>query len=131
MAVTGAVPIKPENVRLKGRLQPGKMFLIDLLEGRIVSDNELKAQLAGMQPYGEWLKEYQVTLDQLPEPFKVHGSDHATIIRRQRAFGYTDEDVRTLMTPMASNGEEPLGSMGIDTPLACLSDKPQPLFNYF
>ncbi len=128
---TGVLPIKPENVRLKGRLQPGKMFLIDLLEGRIVSDNELKNNLASRQPYGDWLKENQVTLDQLPEPFKVHGSDHATIIRRQRAFGYTDEDVRVLMTPMASNGEEPLGSMGIDTPLACLSDKAQPLFNYF
>ncbi|HXJ40650.1 MAG TPA: glutamate synthase central domain-containing protein, partial [Bryobacteraceae bacterium] len=128
---TGVLPVKPENVRMKGRLQPGKMFLIDLEQGRIVSDNELKDQLSSRQSYGEWLKEYQVTLDQLPEPPRVHGSDHTTIIRRQRAFGYTDEDVRMLMMPMASNGEEPIGSMGVDTPLACLSDKPQPLFNYF
>ncbi|MES1260578.1 MAG: glutamate synthase central domain-containing protein, partial [Acidobacteriota bacterium] len=127
----GVLPVKPESVKTKGRLQPGKMFLIDLEQGRIVSDDELKAQLAGRQPYGEWLKEYQVTMDQLPEPARVHGSDHSTIIARQRAFGYTDEDVRILMTPMAANGEEPLGSMGVDTPLACLSDKPQPLFNYF
>ncbi len=127
----GVLPVKPESVKMKGRLQPGKMFLIDLEQGRIVSDDELKAQLAGRQPYGDWLKEYQVTLDKLPEPARVHGSDHSTIIARQRAFGYTDEDVRMLMTPMAANGEEPLGSMGVDTPLACLSDKPQPLFNYF
>jgi glutamate synthase (NADPH/NADH) large chain len=128
---TGVLPVEPENIKRRGRLQPGKMFLIDLEQGRIVSDNELKAQLAGRRPYGEWLKEYQVTLDQLPEPARVHGSDHETIISRQRAFGYTDEDVRMLMTPMAVNGEEPIGSMGVDTPLACLSDKPQPLFNYF
>ncbi|MGD1073391.1 MAG: glutamate synthase large subunit [Bryobacteraceae bacterium] len=128
---TGVLPVKPESVKMKGRLQPGKMFLIDLEEGRIVSDNEVKDQLAGRQPYGDWLKEYQVTLDKLPEPARVHGSDHSTIICRQRAFGYTDEDVRLLMTPMAVNGEEPIGSMGVDTPLACLSDKPQPLFNYF
>jgi glutamate synthase (NADPH/NADH) large chain len=127
----GVLPVKPENVKRRGRLQPGKMFLIDMEQGRIVSDDELKSQLANRQPYGEWLREYQITLDQLPEPTRVHGSDHGTIIARQRAFGYTDEDVRVLMTPMAANGEEPLGSMGVDTPLACLSDKPQPLFNYF
>ena len=127
----GVLPVKPENVKRRGRLQPGKMFLIDLEQGRIVSDDELKSQLASRQPYGEWLKEHQVTLDKLPEPTRVHGSDQGTIIARQRAFGYTDEDVRVLMTPMAANGEEPLGSMGVDTPLACLSDKPQPLFNYF
>jgi glutamate synthase (NADPH/NADH) large chain len=107
------------------------MFLVDLEQGRIVSDREIKAQLAGQQPYREWLAQHQVTLDILPEPARVHGSDHSTITLRQRAFGYTDEDVRMLMTPMAANGEEPIGSMGTDTPLACLSDKPQPLFNYF
>jgi len=128
---TGVLPIKPENVKQKGRLQPGKMFLVDLEQGRIVSDREIKAQLAGQQPYREWLAQHQVTLDILPEPARVHGSDHSTITLRQRAFGYTDEDVRMLMTPMAANGEEPIGSMGTDTPLACLSDKPQPLFNYF
>jgi glutamate synthase (NADPH) large chain len=128
---TGVLPVKAENVKRKGRLQPGKMFLIDLEQGRIVSDNEVKDRLASRQPYGEWLKEYQITLDKLPEPARVHGSDHSTLIARQRAFGYTDEDLRMLMTPMAVNGEEPVGSMGVDTPLACLSDKPQPLFNYF
>jgi glutamate synthase (NADPH) large chain len=127
----GVLPVKPENVKSRGRLQPGKMFLIDMEQGRIVSDDELKSQLANRQPYGDWLKEYQVTLDKLPEPTRVHATDHGTLVSRQRAFGYTDEDVRVLMTPMAANGEEPLGSMGVDTPLACLSDKPQPLFNYF
>jgi glutamate synthase domain-containing protein 2/glutamate synthase domain-containing protein 1/glutamate synthase domain-containing protein 3 len=128
---TGVLPVKPENVKRKGRLQPGKMFLIDIEQGRMVSDKEIKEQLAGRQPYAEWLREYQITLDKLPEPTRVHGLDHSTITARQRVFGYTDEDVRMLMTPMAVNGEEPLGSMGVDTPLACLSDKPQPLFNYF
>jgi glutamate synthase (NADPH/NADH) large chain len=128
---TGVLPIKAENVKQKGRLQPGKMFLVDLEQGRIVSDREIKSQLASRQPYREWLAQHQVTLDNLVEPTRVHGSDHSTITLRQRAFGYTDEDVRMLMTPMAANGEEPIGSMGTDTPLACLSDKPQPLFNYF
>jgi glutamate synthase domain-containing protein 2/glutamate synthase domain-containing protein 1/glutamate synthase domain-containing protein 3 len=127
----GVLPVKPEDVRLKGRLQPGKMLLVDLEAGRIVSDREIKQQLSSRQPYRQWLDRYQVKLDQLAEPPRVHPSDHATITRRQRAFGYTDEDVRLLMTPMATNAEEPVGSMGTDTPLACLSDKPQPLFNYF
>ena len=128
---TGVLPVKPEDVRIKGRLQPGKMFLVDLEQGRIISDREVKEQLASRQPYGEWLKENQISLDVLAEPARVHGFDHATVTRRQRAFGYTDEDIRFLMTPMAVNGEEPIGSMGTDIPLACLSDKPQPLFNYF
>ncbi len=128
---TGVLPIRPEDVKFKGRLQPGKMFLIDLEQGRIVSDKEIKDQLANRQPYSQWLKENQITLDTLPEPVRVHGMEHATIVQRQRAFGYTDEDLRFLMTPMATAGEEPIGSMGTDTPLACLSDKPQPLFNYF
>jgi glutamate synthase domain-containing protein 2/glutamate synthase domain-containing protein 1/glutamate synthase domain-containing protein 3 len=128
---SGVLDVKPEDVRLKGRLQPGKMLLVDLAEGRIVSDRELKQTLSSRQPYGQWLKQQQVALEELPEPARVHGSDHATITRRQRAFGYTDEDLRLLMTPMATSGEEPTGSMGTDTPLACLSDKPQPLFHYF
>ena len=128
---TGVLYVKPEDVRRKGRLQPGKMFLVDLEQGRIIADEEIKQQLAARQPYAEWLKQQQITLHDLAEPAKVLGSDHQTIAERQRVFGYTDEDVRTLMTPMAANGEEPIGSMGTDTPLACLSDKPQPLFNYF
>ena len=127
----GVLPVSPEEVRMKGRIQPGKMFLVDLEQGRIVSDPEIKESLAKRQPYAEWLAQNQLTLDKLAEPVRVHGSHHATLVARQRAFGYTDEDVRFLMTPMAVNSEEPIGSMGTDTPLACLSDKPQPLFNYF
>jgi len=128
---TGVLPVKPEDVRLKGRLQPGKMLLVDTAEGRIISDRELKASLYGRNPYQLWLKENQITLDQLAEPPREHGADHTTLLRRQRAFGYTDEDIRMILVPMAEAGEEPVGSMGTDTPLACLSDKPQPLFNYF
>ena len=107
------------------------MLLVDLEQKRIVPDEEIKQKLAARQPYGEWLKENQINLDKLPAPSRVHGTDFETLVQRQRAFGYTDEDIRALMTPMAVNGEEAIGSMGTDTPLACLSDKPQPLFNYF
>ncbi len=128
---TGVLPIKPEEVRMKGRLQPGKMFLVDTVAGEIVPDKELKRRLYSRQPYAQWLKENQVHLDDLPEPPRIYGYDPETILMRQRAFGYTDEDIRILLAPMAAKGEEPIGSMGIDTPLACLSDKPQPLFHYF
>jgi glutamate synthase (NADPH) large chain len=128
---TGVLPVKPEDVKLKGRLQPGKMLLVDTVEGRIISDKELKASLYGRNPYQLWLHENQITLDQLPEPPRQHGADDDTLIMRQRAFGYTDEDLKMILGPMADKGEEPIGSMGADTPLACLSDKPQPLFNYF
>ena len=127
----GVLPVKPEDVRLKGRLQPGRMLLVDTVQGRIIPDEEIKQGLAARKPYGEWIAQNQVTLDQLAKPTRIHESDHDTIIMRQRAFGYTDEDVRLLIAPMAAKGEEPIGSMGTDTPLACLSDKPQPLFNYF
>ena len=116
---------------MKGRLQPGKMFLVDTVAGEIVPDKELKRRLYSRQPYAQWLKENQIHLDDLPEPPRVYGYDPETILMRQRAFGYTDEDIRILLAPMAAKGEEPIGSMGIDTPLACLSDKPQPLFHYF
>src|SRR6516225_5732082 len=128
---TGVLPVRPENVKLKGRLQPGKMLLVDTSEGRIVSDKELKRSLYRRSPYELWLRENQITLDQFPEPGREHGTDHETILSRQRAFGYTDEDLRLIVAPMAEKGEEPIGSMGTDTPLACLSDRPQPLFNYF
>ncbi len=127
----GVLAVAPEDVVLKGRLQPGKMLLVDTVEGRIVSDRELKARLYGRNPYQLWIKENQVTLGHLPDPPREHGADQATLIRRQRAFGYTEEDLRMILGPMAENGEEPVGSMGADTPLACLSDLPQPLFNYF
>ena len=128
---TGVLPVKPEDVEYKGRLQPGKMLLVNLEEGRIVPDEEIKHTLSSRQPYAEWLKQNQIMLDALPEPPRVYGFDPKTIVQRQRAFGYTEEDLRLLIAPMAMNGEEPVGSMGTDTPLACLSDKPQTLFHYF
>ncbi|HKI26814.1 MAG TPA: glutamate synthase large subunit [Candidatus Sulfotelmatobacter sp.] len=127
----GVLDIAPEQVKKKGRLQPGKMFLVDTVEGRIISDAEIKQKLASQQPYAQWLEENQITIDQLPEPSRMHFPDAETLLRRQRAFGYSDEDLRMILMPMASRGEEPNGSMGTDTPLACLSDKPQSLFNYF
>ena len=128
---TGVLPIKPENVSYKGRLQPGKMLLVNMEEHRIVPDEEIKHKLATQQPYGQWLRRNQITIDALPDPLRVHGFEPKTILQRQRAFGYTEEDLRILIAPMAEKGEEPIGSMGTDTPLACLSDRPQPLFNYF
>src|SRR5580693_3057429 len=127
----GVLDVAPEQVKKKGRLQPGKMFLVDTVAGRIVSDQEIKHNLASQQPYAQWLTENQITMSQLPEPSRTHPPDPETLLRRQRAFGYTDEDLKMILAPMASAGEEPIGSMGTDTPLACLSDRPQPLFNYF
>jgi glutamate synthase domain-containing protein 2/glutamate synthase domain-containing protein 1/glutamate synthase domain-containing protein 3 len=127
----GVLPVKPEDVKLKGRLQPGKMLLVDTVGGRIISDKELKASLYGRNPYQLWIKENQVNIHELAEPPREHGTDLKTLLLRQRAFGYTDEDLKMILGPMAAKGEEPIGSMGADTPLACLSDKPQPLFNYF
>ena len=127
----GVLDVAPEKVKMKGRLQPGKMFLVDTVEGRIVSDKEIKSRLASQQPYADWLKENQITINHLPEPARTHPPNPETLLRRQRAFGYTDEDLRMILAPMASAGEEAVGSMGTDTPLACLSDRPQPLFNYF
>jgi glutamate synthase (NADPH) large chain len=128
---TGVLPVKPEDVTFKGRLQPGRMLLVNLEEHRIVPDEEIKHMLASRRPYAEWLKENQITLDALPQPPRVYGFDPHTLRTRQRAFGYSEEDLRILITPMATNGEEPVGSMGTDTPLACLSNRPQSLFNYF
>ncbi len=127
----GVLPIKPEDVRMKGRLAPGRFFLVDTEQKRLVSDEEVKKQLAARQPYAQWLKDNQITLDHLPDPSHVLPTNHDTILMRQRAFGYTDEDLKTILSPSALAGEEPVGSMGIDTPLACLSDKPQSLFSYF
>ena len=127
----GVLPIKPEEVRMKGRLEPGRMLLVDTVEKRLISDEEIKKQLAARQPYAQWLKENQITLDHLPTPVHVQPTNHETLVVRQRAYGYTDEDLKTIITPMGTQGLEPVGSMGTDTPLACLSDKPQLLFNYF
>jgi glutamate synthase (ferredoxin) len=127
----GVLPqIPPEMVVSKGRLQPGKMFLIDLREGRIVDDAELKMSIATQQPYGKWLKANMLDMDDLPDAPEVPEPDHATVFQRQQAFGYTLEDLKIILPPLSA-GEEALGSMGTDTPLAVLSDRPQPLFSYF
>src|SRR5262245_36030688 len=127
----GVLDIPPQNVVQKGRLQPGKMFLIDTQEGRIIGDKELKQRITTEKPYRQWLRANMLRLKELPEAPQVPEPDHATVLQRQIAFGYTHEDLRILMAPMAKNGEEAIGSMGTDTPLAVLSDRSQPLFNYF
>ena len=127
----GVLDVPPEDVLFKARLQPGRMFLVDPSQGRIIGDEEIKEELAGLRPYGEWLAENVVRLDQLPEPPAVHPTDYGTFLERQKAFGYTLEDLRMIMEPMAATGAEPVGSMGNDAPLAVLSDKPQPVFTYF
>jgi glutamate synthase domain-containing protein 2/glutamate synthase domain-containing protein 1/glutamate synthase domain-containing protein 3 len=128
---TGVLPVLPENVVKKGRLEPGKMFLIDTQEGRIIDDAEIKNDFATRQPYATWLRENVVDLSALPNPRRVHGLDEKTLVERQRAFGYTLEDLNIILGPMTVNGEEATGSMGADTPLAVLSSRPQPLYNYF
>ncbi len=129
----GVLDIEPERIAEKRRLQPGRMFLLDLDKGRIVGDDEIKDGLAARRPYGEWLEQERVVLDDLPEPpaDAVPGIDLDTLVTRQQAFGYTQEDLRILIGPMGREGAEVIGSMGNDTPLAVLSDRPQPLFTYF
>jgi glutamate synthase (NADPH) large chain len=128
---TGVLPVEPSTIRSKGRLQPGRMFLVDLAQGRIVPDEELKDQLKSRQPYRQWIENNQLRLEDLEDTGRSFPTTYDTLLQRQRSFGYTDEDIRMIMTPMASGGAEPIGSMGTDTPLACLSDKPQTLFHYF
>jgi glutamate synthase (ferredoxin) len=127
----GVVDVAPERIAQKGRLQPGRMFLIDTEQGRIVADEELKNTIATAQPYRVWLNENLVEFDQLADPPHMHEPDHDTVLQRELAFGYTFEDCRKLVLPMARDGGEPVGSMGTDTPLAVLSEKPQLLYNYF
>ena len=120
-----------EKIISKQRLQPGRMLLVDTAEGRIISDEEVKMDIAQAKPYQQWLEEYMVNLEDLPDASEVPVPDHDTLIQRQKAFGYTYEDIRKIIVPMARDGIDPLGAMGCDSPLAVLSDKPQPLFNYF
>ncbi len=127
----GVLDVPPERILQKGRLQPGRMFLIDTEEGRIVADEEIKNKAATAEPYRTWLNENMVGLEKLPDAPHVHEVDHKTMLLRQQAFGYTFEDLRIIMAPMGKDGVEPVGSMGTDTPLAVLSNKPQLLFNYF
>ena len=117
----GVLPIPAASIVAKGRLQPGRMFLVDTAEQRIVSDDELKHRVATEQPYEEWIREWLVKLTELPPPPRVIEPDHETVLRRQEVFGYTAEDVRLLIDAMAQSGTDPVGSMGNDTPLAVLS----------
>jgi len=126
----GVLDFKPEEVVRKGRLQPGKMFLVDIEQGRIIEDDEIKETLASAKPYGDWLASGLVKLSDLPAREHIV-YPHSSVVRRQRAFGYTEEEIRLIITPMARNGAEPLGSMGTDTPIAALSEKPRLLFDYF
>ena len=126
----GVLPIDPSTVVQKGRLQPGRMFLIDTNLGRIVEDDEIKEALATQHPYGEWLHAGLVHLDDLPSRSFLT-PQHASVVRHQRVFGYTSEELRILLAPMARTGAEPIGSMGTDTPVAVLSDRSRLLFDYF
>ncbi|HEU4642790.1 MAG TPA: glutamate synthase large subunit [Gemmatimonadaceae bacterium] len=127
----GALDVAPARIRAKGRLQPGRMFLVDTALGRIVEDEELKSDLASRRPYRRWVASSRIGMNELPEPRAGARVERATLRDRQQAFGYTIEELRTILVPMAATGEEPVGSMGNDTPLAVLSDEPQLLFKYF
>ncbi|MDH3986182.1 MAG: glutamate synthase large subunit [Gammaproteobacteria bacterium] len=127
----GVLDIAEERIVKKWRLQPGKMFLIDMEQGRIIDDSELKNELASCHPYPEWLKKTQIQLKNLPGEISPMVPDQATLLDRQQAFGYTQEDTKFLMTPMAATGQEAIGSMGADNPVAVLSNKSKPLSNYF
>ncbi|UAJ77924.1 glutamate synthase large subunit [Leifsonia sp. ZF2019] len=126
----GVLDIEPSRVVRKGRLRPGRMFLVDTVAGRLIEDDEIKSELANGAPYGEWLDEGRINLKDLPEREHIVHTP-ASITRRQRTFGYTEEEVRILLKPMATTGAEPLGAMGSDTPVAVLSDRPRLLFDYF
>jgi glutamate synthase (NADPH/NADH) large chain len=131
---SGVLPIPDERIRRKWRLQPGKMLLIDLDEGRIIEDEEIKNQFARQHPYADWLHETQFKLDELPDPEEPVqqplGTD-AALLDRQQAFGYTQEDLALFLEPMGRDGDDPIGSMGADTPIAVLSQRPKLLYNYF
>jgi glutamate synthase (NADPH/NADH) large chain len=126
----GVLDIDPADIVQRGRLQPGRMFLVDTAQGRIIGDEELKQQLATEQPYSEWLHAGLVHLDDLP-PRHFLTPQHGSVVQQQRVFGYTTEELKLLLSPMAKVGYEPVGSMGTDTPIAALSDRPRLLFDYF
>ncbi|MGC2750573.1 MAG: glutamate synthase central domain-containing protein, partial [Pseudolabrys sp.] len=127
----GVLPIPEKDIVKKWRLQPGKMLLVDLDEGRLIPDEELKATLARSHPYKEWLERTQIVLEELPGTDNEAPISNLALLDRQQAFGYTQEDLKLLMSPMATTGEEAVGAMGNDTPISALSDKPKPLFTYF
>ncbi|UGV25217.1 glutamate synthase large subunit [Rhodopseudomonas boonkerdii] len=127
----GVLDIPEENIVTKWRLQPGKMLLVDLEQGRLIPDEEIKAELAASHPYAQWLHNTQMRLEELPDAPSTGQRSNLPLLARQQAFGYTQEDITILMTPMASQGEEAAGSMGTDTPISALSNKPKPLYTYF
>ncbi|MFG2072794.1 glutamate synthase large subunit [Nonomuraea maritima] len=126
----GVLDIKPEDVVRKGRLQPGRMFLIDTARGKIIEDDEIKAELAAELPYGDWLHAGLVRFEELPARQREIPT-HEALVKRQQTFGYTEEELRIILSPMAKTGVEPIGSMGTDTPVAVLSEKPRLLYDYF
>ena len=127
----GVLEIPPENILIKERLHPGRIFMVDTRQGRIIDDAELKKEYATQFPYAEWLKRNLLPLDKLPAPKQIHGTDPDTLLQRQQAFGYTQEDLRIILAPMAASGAEPIGSMGTDAALAVLSNRPRLLYDYF
>ncbi len=127
----GVLEIPPENVLIKERLHPGRIFMVDTRQGRIIDDAELKKEFAAQHPYAEWLKRNLIPLENLPSPKQIHGTDPDTLLQRQQAFGYTHEDLRVIMAPMITDGMEPTGSMGTDAALAVLSNRPRLLYDYF
>ncbi len=129
---SGVLPIDPSMIREKGRLQPGKMFVVDMEQGRIISDDELKQNICSQKPYGEWLNKYKIRLEELPEPRVMFTHlENEQVFKYQKAFGYSTEDLDTIIASMALDGKEPIGSMAADIPLAVLSDQPQHLSSYF
>jgi glutamate synthase (ferredoxin) len=127
----GVLEVAPENVKIKDRLHPGRIFMVDTKQGRIIGDEEIKKEFIDEHPYGEWLKKNLMAIENLPNPKQIHGSDAETLLQRQQAFGYTHEDLKVLMAPMAANGMEPTGSMGTDAALAVLSNRSRLLYDYF
>ncbi len=129
---TGVLPVAPHMIKELGRLQPGKMFVVDLEQERIISDTELKQNICNQKPYADWLNRHKIRLEELPEPRVMFTElEHDQVFKYQKAFGYSSEDIKTIILPMALDGKEPLGSMGSDIPLACLSEEPQHLSSYF
>ncbi|MGA2037193.1 MAG: glutamate synthase central domain-containing protein [Acidimicrobiales bacterium] len=126
----GVLDIDPRKVVRKGRLAPGRMFLVDTAQGRIVEDAEIKAQLAAQHPYARWLEKCQIVLEDLP-PRVMLTPQHASVVSHQRLFGYTNEECQIILSPMAKTGGEPVGSMGNDAAIATLSDKPRLIYDYF
>lgn len=127
----GTFSVDASNVAVKGKLKPGRMFILDLKQGRIIEDEEIKKDIVTRQPYRKWVNENMIKLSYLPTPDYIYNSDFDTLLIRQRIFGYTKEDLMQVILPMAANGQEAVGSMGTDAALAVLSDKPQMLFRYF